>query len=742
MTFLSSVTGRKTFKPLALSSAGVAELFFVFAMGFVLGVIPELIHAGFYFLDDMQHQYMPAFYHIGRTLRAGEFPILTLAQWQGGNYFAEYQYALLNPVSLALYALLPSFDSFNAASAFLASFYTGVLASGFYYLARTYGVTRLLAWLAAFFVATDNFIAYWFASSWFPGLVSMAWAVWAWAFLIKSDRSAKHWCGAVVFSYLTLSAGWPFTVLFWGLVVALLAAQRGLEKKYWSVWFLILAATGALFLALPAFMALVSIGPVTTRLGGIFNNGTCVPSLQDTLALSFPFHRGFLNCGIEGLYRQSAVPFYACAWFIFPLLTLVKWEKVEWKRPSVLFLTVLSGLLLFATMGPDQVVYLRLPYRFIPYFHLPLLLLIALFISRAGLRPFSRQAVLASFGLILLSALMAWQRNPSDKSALPLALVYGLAWAVFLKAWQQNARQGILALGGAGFLFFILTRAVFPANYDNVNWTMSPARQDNALVNEAPGAYTFYLGSVGARGKRNTLDPERLKEYQTGNMTLEYGVPSIGGYTPIGHAFLEIVLCQSIFGATCPNAAYHLFGASDPETGASTADLFRIDRVVAMKGPHLDTLGKYLPGEWRLESDGLYTQRFARDLPNARLPGTVSWTTPNVTLEATGKTGTLKESFRVEQRHGSPNKIVFARLWWPGYKAVFAGEEAPVRATHGIFVTVDLPLRPEKGELVLSYLPARLTASLLSFAFGTALCLFVVLFYRRFAANKAGKPSS
>jgi uncharacterized membrane protein YfhO len=160
-----------------------------------------------------------------------------------------------------------------------------------------------------------------------------------------------------------------------------------------------------------------------------------------------------------------------------------------------------------------------------------------------------------------------------------------------------------------------------------------------------------------------------------------------------------------------------------------------------MKGPHLDTLRKYLPKGWRLESDGRYTQRFARDLPNARLPGTVSWTTPDVTLEAIGKTRSFKESFRVEQRHGSRNKIVFARLWWPGYKAVFAGEEIPVRATHGIFVTVDLPGWPEKGELTLTYLPMRLTASLLSAAYGMALCLFVVLYYRRFAHKKAGKPS-
>ncbi len=71
----------------------------------------------------------------------------------------------------------------------------------------------------------------------------------------------------------------------------------------------------------------------------------------------------------------------------------------------------------------------------------------------------------------------------------------------FPESLAAKRPAGNLALAATGFSFFILTRAVFPANYDNVNWTMSPARQDNALVNEAPGAYTFYLG-LGRRARQ------------------------------------------------------------------------------------------------------------------------------------------------------------------------------------------------------------------------------------------------
>ncbi len=731
MHLKSPKVSQDTGKLSAFGIIGAIDLFYVFIFGFFLGIVPEIIHSGFYFMDDMQHQYMPAFYNLGRALRNGEFPILTLAHWEGSNYFAEYQYALLNPVSLLTYIILPSFSSYNLASSVLASFYQGILASGFYYLARTYGIDRPLGWLLALLIATNNFVAYWLASSWFPGFISMAWAVWAWAFFIRADRSAKYWLMAVLFSYLTLSSGWPFTDFFWALIVVAIMAQKWLEKNINGTLAILLAALGALLLAMPSFLALFSIGHLTTRMGTLSNNSVCVPCLQDTLAMSFPFHRGFLYCGIAGLFKQTAVPFFMCAWFIFPILPFLRWKELAWKSAPVLTLVALSCFLLLATLGPDQLIYLKLPYRFIPYLHMSFLLLVALMIDRAGLRPIDRQTVLSSFGLIFLGAFMAWQRNPSLKLMLPMTVGHLLAWAVFLKAWSKDKKLGLLALGVCAFAFFVATRIVYPVNTDNLNLNMNPQRQETALGNGVPESYTFYLGSLGKRENYNRLNPDRLQEYQTGNMSLEYGIPSIGGYTPIGHAFLEVVMCLTIFSETCPLAAYHLFANPDLETGAPTVDLFRINRIIAMKGAHLKALESYMPKkEWRLERDGRLTQTFVRDLPNAGLPGTVSWASPGLRLEGIGKPKTLLETVQVTQRSGGKGKVVFARLWWPGYKATFAGAEVPVRASHGIFVTVDLPNWPETGTLTLSYRPPKLGFSIFLALFGLMLCFLTLLFFR------------
>src|SRR4051812_1345617 len=164
-----------------------------FVIGIGVSLIPWLFRERFYFHDDVQHQHLPIFLHIGRLLRAGETPILSLGNFTSGNLLGEYQFALLNPVSLALYTALPSIPSLTTAALVLACFYYGVLASGTYVLARSYDVERSGAVLAALVIASNNLISYWFASSWFPVFVSIAWLVWAWAFLVRAERSRVDW---------------------------------------------------------------------------------------------------------------------------------------------------------------------------------------------------------------------------------------------------------------------------------------------------------------------------------------------------------------------------------------------------------------------------------------------------------------------------------------------------------------------------------------------------------------------
>jgi hypothetical protein len=135
------------------------EVVACFAMGSAMGLIPWLFRHRFYLHDDMQHQHMPIFVHIGRLLRAGEAPILSLATFTAVICSANTSFAVLNPFSLLLYSVLPSIRSLETGALFLACAYYGVLASGMYVLARAYRVGTPGAVVAAIVIVTNNLIS-------------------------------------------------------------------------------------------------------------------------------------------------------------------------------------------------------------------------------------------------------------------------------------------------------------------------------------------------------------------------------------------------------------------------------------------------------------------------------------------------------------------------------------------------------------------------------------------------------
>jgi len=686
-----------------------------FAIGVGMGVIPWLFRHRFYFHDDMQHQHMPLFVHIGRLLRAGEVPILTIASFTGGNLFGEYQFALLNPFSLALYAVLPSIPSLATGALFLACFHYGVLASGMYVLARSYGIAASGAVAAAVVIASNNLIAYWFASSWFPLFVSLAWFVWAWAFLVRVGRSRVDWFLAVLFCYLTLTSGWPQTTLMLGLVCLLVAVQNWRTGGLFRGAATIAALGSATLLAAPAFLALVSAAEVGTRFSGVMNGNVFVPNLRDLLAMSSPFHRGWMSWGG---YKLTGTPIFSLAWFVVPLLPLIRWREIEWRRPEWITLAVVAGFSLFATQGPEEFYMVRWPFRWVPYFHIALTLWFLALASQAGFaRPTPGRLGLVAL-LLALTGLSSYQADPVGwrvHAAGSVAVV--VAVAVFL-ALPERARALRFALFGAvSLLLFTATHALFTTNPDVPDWGLPDEVEANLPANVAPRAYTLYLGWLG-----HPADVERLEEFRTGMMPRVRETATINGYTPIGHRFGSDFLCMNMFGETCPEGIPRLF-EREPETGASYLDLMRVDRLIARKGPHLDWLRPQLDGTWRREFDGPRTERYVRDLPNAGLPGTVSWVSPGATVEADGSTHPTGERLRISRPAGQPTTVVFARQWWPGYQAEFEGEPLPVRAQAGIFVAVDVPTGAETGTVTLRYRPPYPRLGLAAVAAGLALLL-------------------
>jgi hypothetical protein len=182
-----------------------------------------------------------------------------------------------------------------------------VLTAGAYVLARSYEVERTGAIVAALVIASNNLICYWFASSWFPIFVSIAWLVWAWAFLARAGQSRLDWLLAVVFSYLTITSGWPQTTIVLGVICLVIALQNWRANGLGSAASTVAVLAAATLLAATALLSLASVGEVAARYRGVSNGNVLVPNLRDLLALASPFHRGFMSWGG---YKLTGAPIF------------------------------------------------------------------------------------------------------------------------------------------------------------------------------------------------------------------------------------------------------------------------------------------------------------------------------------------------------------------------------------------------------------------------------------------------
>lgn len=702
------------------------ELLLLAAMaliGVTVGLVPLLFKHRFYLYDDMENQFVPMFYHIGRLLRAGEFPILTLNAWIGSNIAAEFQYAIFNPFSMMLYWILPSIADHAAGAAFLASAYYAVLASGTWMLARSYGIALRWAWLVALVMAMNNFLSYWAASNWFPILSSAAWLVWAWAFLRLAHQSRLAWALAVLFCYLTITAGFPHAVMMLVLVSLLVASERAAEAHSVRPALGILAIPlVAILLSAIALLALTSAGEVSTRNTTIVNTDFLTPNLRDVLQLSAPLHFGMMR--IYGGFRQVTTPIFYLAWFVLPLLALIDWKRFQWRQPAIVSLLVLGGLVIWAIQGPTNLKGVRFFLRWLPYLHLSIILLLFVAVTQAGFT-LSRNRIIVAVATLIFSSLLSSQVTPQfARFHLAFGAASIVAFAIFLALHRVRPAMSALVLGASAAIYFAATHAKIVDN-----WNFS---DPNSLVGGVSGAKGLTAAAPRTNGViiSNGIEIRPLSaagEFQTGLGFLETGRSYVNGYTGVGHRPLTSLLCSGWASQTCPAAGSRI-AAIEPETGKPFLDLMRIDRLIVQKGAHRDALPEEIANQWRLERDGKMTQRFVRELQT--LPGTLAWLSPGVSVSHPGPATIRFERLTVKASATAAGKIVFSRLWWPGYRAELNGAPVPVHAVSGIFVAVDVPPGAQ-GQVELSYRLPRLGLGLSVTAFALLLALVLLLLHPR-----------
>lgn len=662
----------------------------------------SFVHAwtnpSFFYWDDVQHAHMPVFYEIGERLRSGDWPTATLLSWEGGNLVGEGQYQLFNPLSLALFALLPSIDDLRVAAFLYSTFYLVLAATGCVRLALRLGATASWSAAAGMSYALAPFMLYWQAASWVNGLVACAAIPWALSTLIKPDFNSRDAVLLAFSTYLTGVSGWvhgQIALLVYA-VSYFIASCRDPDSRRR------LAASGmamcaAAIASLPALLATMAAVGASSRQVAYLHDGTLSAQLADHVWSYWPTYRSLIRWGLDPAFVQPSPPITYAAWFIVPAAGILMATP---RRSGALAAWLLAGTAVLAllSLGPSQFGPVRWPLRFLPLVQLGTICLASVVLSRDLPAADTRRALGISGVMLLVGFGAAAQQTPEDIAlhAFALALLSGLTILVF-----RRFRSGASKAGQAAAISVVVLSALvamfFKSSEDLLQWHAPAARpagggtsvrNDSRLL-----AYSVHVDDRRPRGAD-------LQAWPSGNTAWWSGGRTVNGYSPVAPLGLTRLLCSNAWGWTCIAAPLNVL-RREPSTGATYLDLMRITRVDMMRSqrPHAYPPGE-APAGWEEVPSG-NSVSWLREKANGLPPGTTaSWTSPGYRLSRILSVSDDEEQVVVDSDGTvATGLLAFARPPYPGTRIEVDGKKAELVSLGGVAFAVRLTAGT-KGQVV------------------------------------------
>lgn len=663
-----------------------------------------------YYNDDYCTYFIPLFKEISRLIGEGHFPIITDRIWTGGALLAEYQPAILNPVSIILYLLVSRIGNAATAALVFSLSYIFIFSAGTYFLCRGLGMKIRYAGLAAILAPTADWILYWGASDWIPALVSIAWMSWAAGTLIRVYNDRKWLVPAAFATALFLTCGWPFALLGAALIstaaLVTLAGYAGMR----SCFGIILAMLCGFLIATPALLPMV---PYFLYSGRVYQPPIWETGLPALLSIGLPIYRTqWFDFTHES--QVQAWPMIYVAWFIPIVLANAGWSEV-WKRPverAFVYSIVLLGVLT-TTEGAGP---FRWMFRLLPYYALLLLVFSALIMSRqeseavrwrlvptafAVVVPVSLSVInlpsewalyVFSGGLVLLLVILADQMGCLTHRSLPL---YAVITSVLI-VWATS-------------IIYEHAKPHYPKSLADFS---VPIRLDE-YSSERPATRRLLIADIPRR------EPARWRELPVLNTSLLFSDVSIFGYTPFGLKEYDKVRCES--DSTCSNIAQRLTQPVSP-TGRSFLDLMRVEHITIEKKPVAEQLIAELGTSWSVSHELMGATSFTRIQP-FQLPEPISWLSSGVEADVLSQSP-QRISMTVNNAEATPGSIILARAWYPGWTASLNGQALEADGFEGIFVRIFLP-PGSSGQLSIVYWPAWFWPAMLLSASGVILLLIL-----------------
>lgn len=681
------------------------------AVGAVLAAacIPLLFNPRFYFADDTQAGAYGIWVTIGRDLREGTFPFFEPSRWMAGNYVAEGQWGLFNPLVWLIGWVASGATDAVVVSTVVKLVTLAVAAGGIYLVARSYGARAPWAAAAALLTPLAGFTTYIDAASWVTSLLVWALLPWVWWGLRRTLLHGGNPLVPFVAGYLLVTVGYVHGTLMLCFVIAGVLLEGSLARL-WAQTARVLAVGVALGLvAVAVYLPGVLTAPVTARSDDeILNTNFMSPDLSGLATggtpLALPWMSGFWAPPV-------AAPLMYVAW-ILPLVVLV----VPGRAWPVLRQMAAAGVLGLAatvlTFGPSDMGPLRFPARVLPYLVLVIMVVVVVLLSRASARP-TRARVWAGAGLVVAGAAFAWFESPNWWKVIGLGATLAMVGVVGSLLLLRRTRTAPLVA-----TFLVVTAAVGLAQHHYFPRSPLPdfgLPADRASYSSALSGVEGDAITVG----RPSFEGDWWKDTLYANSWYLNDASVVNVYSPVAHEAYSQDLCVDPHGVVCWETAETLF-ETDPETGVPVADLLSLSAVQVLPRQDVpddvDSVRRAdpyrfaeTPEGWTEQAGDSSSRLWVRDetLPTA---GGVSWTSPGVALSDV-ETDERDVRFHVDAVPQGGGEVVFSRLDWPGYTFDGARQAASVR---GYLLTAALDESAAGTTVTVSFTPPGWTLGLVS----------------------------
>lgn len=652
---------------------------------FLGSLIPLITNNRFYYYDDTQAGAFGIWFEIGSKLNAGEWPLFSDSAWGAGNYAAEGQWGIWNPLILLIGWLASRSANIVVFSTILKISFLCLLAAGTFLLARSYKARHEWAAIAGVAVTLTGFTVYIDAASWVTGLMVFSLIPLTWYGLRRMIIEDGNPFFALAPAYVLITIGYVHGTLMLVIVFAGLLLETWLQRSRRGAVRLLAAGVVCGLIAVAVYLPGVLTAPVTARTGGIANSGFLTTDLTGLFTAWVP---GSLP-QVTGWWGGFAtVPLLYVAWFL-PVLAIVDYSKVKTSGRELSALWFVGLVSLALTLAPSDLGPLRFPIRIMPYVSLALLLALSVMISRFRMPMLNRGRLTVIAAILLAGLYLGWSQFPSFRiaalfGALAVGGIAGLLLVLYSPRSRSAFKAPVVLAGGV-----VLVSMAIAAG-QHVAFKSSPL--PDYRMPDTPGSYSRQIpGAQGGTfivGDPTKLGPEIWNETLASNAWYMNPAEVQNLYSPIMFAKYAEDLCISSHGWTCGEAAEKLF-ETDAATGKVLADLLSIDTVQLLRDPRSSSNDAFTtepPSGWHETGRTADSVVWVRNQPLLNT-GQLVWTSKDTALSLVSESS-QEVQIRVDGMGDTQGKAVLSRLAWPGYIADGAAVGTPLR---GYLLQIDIP---------------------------------------------------